>query len=157
VKLDLATGARVSLTGFTGTESLAALAYSPSGDRISFSRWTGRGFDLFVRGPDGAIEQLTFDGRFNFGARWVDERRLVFLREHAEPLRGYEDFPLFVNHAAVGGVRYRVPLIIDRGWSSLAYLFPSVHFRELDLEGFAQAVLAADNAGRRLRVRFSCG
>ncbi|PTL81585.1 hypothetical protein [Vitiosangium sp. GDMCC 1.1324] len=84
VKLELATGAHTSLTNFTGTESLAAPAYSPTGDRISFSRWTGRGFDLFVRGPDGALEQLTFDGRFNLGARWVDEHRLVFLREHEE-------------------------------------------------------------------------
>ncbi|QRK04842.1 hypothetical protein JQX13_32075 [Archangium violaceum] len=84
VKMDLATGVRTSLTGFTGTESLATPAYSPTGDRISFSRWTGRSFDLFVRGPDGALEQVTSDGRFNFGARWVDERRLVFMREHEE-------------------------------------------------------------------------
>ncbi|WP_395834309.1 TolB family protein [Cystobacter fuscus] len=82
VKLELETGTRTSLTNFTGTESLAAPACSPTGDRISFSRWTGRGFDLFVRGPDGAIEQLTFDGRFNLGSRWMDGRRLVFLREH---------------------------------------------------------------------------
>jgi hypothetical protein len=89
---------------------------------------------------------------YNIGAAPPQAPRDTFLPPGAtfqEPLRGYEDFSLFVNHAAIGGVRYRVPLIIDRGLSSLAYLFPSVHFRELDLEGFAQAALAVDNTGRR--------
>jgi hypothetical protein len=81
VERDLASGHETALTHFTQKSSLGAPAYSPDGSCIAFSGWTGSGFDLFVREGSGALRQLTHDGRFNYGARWVDGNRLVFLRE----------------------------------------------------------------------------
>ena len=81
VQLELETDRRTVLTHFSGRSSLGAAAYAPDGERIAFSRFTGTGFDLFLRQRDGSLEQLTFDGHFNYGAHWADGQRLVFMRE----------------------------------------------------------------------------
>lgn len=83
VKLNLESGARTWLTHFTGPMSLGAPAFSPDGRRISFSQWTGDGFDLFVLQPDGVSWRLTRDGKFNYGARWADNDNVLFIREEA--------------------------------------------------------------------------
>jgi hypothetical protein len=84
VERDLQTGTDRALTAFMARTSLAAPAYSPDGSRIAYSAWTGTGFDLFVREPDGTTTPLTHDGKFNYGARWLDQDRVLFMREFAE-------------------------------------------------------------------------
>ena len=81
VERELATGAERAITHFEGKSSLGAPAYSPDGARVAFSRWTGQGFDLFVRDADGSLAQLTRDGRFNYGARWIDDDHLLFMHD----------------------------------------------------------------------------
>ncbi|HEY1417143.1 MAG TPA: hypothetical protein VGF41_04535, partial [Myxococcaceae bacterium] len=55
-----------------------------------------------------------------------------------EPLRGYEDATLRCNEVVIAGVRYRAPIIVDYGWSSFLWLFPSVFIRQADLEVFGE-------------------
>ena len=55
-----------------------------------------------------------------------------------EPLRGYEDATLRCNEVVIGGFRYRAPIIVDYGWSSFLWLFPSLFIREADLEMFGE-------------------
>lgn len=57
--------------------------------------------------------------------------------EFTEPLRGFEDLPLAVDRIAIGELTYRLPVIIDRGYSSFAYLLPSLFLRQIDFELFA--------------------
>jgi hypothetical protein len=80
-QIHLPSGRREQLTGFDGRQSLGSPAYSPDGSRIAFSRWTGAGFDLFLREGDGQLSQLTTDHALNYSARWIDSDRILFLRE----------------------------------------------------------------------------
>ncbi len=82
VRLDLTTGVVEPLTRFESRESLGAPAVSPDGSRIVFSRRGSDGYNLFLREQDGAIRQLTQDGRFNYSSRWMNAETVVFLREH---------------------------------------------------------------------------
>jgi hypothetical protein len=50
--------------------------------------------------------------------------------------------------AAVGG-RYRYPLIIDYGWASFLYLFPSLFIRQIDLEVFGDGAVTTDRSLHR--------
>ena len=61
-----------------------------------------------------------------------------------EPLRGYEDHGIRATRALIAGARYRYPFIIDRGYASLLYLFPSVFIRQVDL---AHGRIVAVNPG----------
>lgn len=85
--LDLRTQARTELASFA--DAVGGLAYAPDGHALAFSKWTGDGFDLFVRESNGDLRQLTFDGRSNYGVRWVNERQLLFAREHEGRLQGH--------------------------------------------------------------------
>jgi hypothetical protein len=58
-----------------------------------------------------------------------------------EPLRGYEDFPITTDRAAIAELRARVPLIVDRGWATTLYAFPATFVRQLDLELFAAGAI----------------
>ncbi len=53
-----------------------------------------------------------------------------------ESVRGYEDSRVFATAAAVSGARYRYNFIIDRGFASAFYIFPSVFFRQVNVEAF---------------------
>lgn len=61
----------------------------------------------------------------------------------AEPLRGFEDYALAVDRIAIADAAYRYPLILDRGFASVLWLFPSLFFRQVDLEIFGAAALAS--------------
>ena len=57
--------------------------------------------------------------------------------------------------------RYRYSFIIDRGFASLLYIFPSIFFRQIDLEGFGSAAFTesqqAKSAGAAIWFRASIG
>ena len=48
------------------------------------------------------------------------------------------------------GARYRLPLIIDRGWASTFYLFPSFFLRQVDVEGFWDSAITLDRRWHRV-------
>jgi hypothetical protein len=58
-----------------------------------------------------------------------------------ELLRGYEDYAITTERAAIADVTWRYPLIIDRGVAATLRVLPASFVRELDLELFASAAL----------------
>jgi hypothetical protein len=82
MRLDLERGTEEPLTAFQDRRSLGAPAVSPEGSRIVFSLRTERGWNLALRESTGSVRMLTEDDHFNYSPRWVDDDRLVFLREH---------------------------------------------------------------------------
>ncbi len=57
--------------------------------------------------------------------------------EFVEFLRGFEEFPLALDRVAILNLVYRYPLILDEGFASTFWLLPSLFFRQLDFELFA--------------------
>ncbi len=69
-----------------------------------------------------------------------DEARLPWpspLLEFQEPVRGFEDLAFTTDRIAIADLTYKYPLILDYGFASFAYLLPSLHFRQINLELFA--------------------
>lgn len=62
-------------------------------------------------------------------ARFPSENRFI------ENLRGYEDYAITTDRAAIGDIAWRYPVIIDRGVAALWFL-PAQFLRELDFEAF---------------------
>ena len=58
-----------------------------------------------------------------------------------EPLRGYEDYAITTDRAAIGSLSWRYPLIIDRGVAATFWVLPASFLRELDLELFATGAI----------------
>ncbi|SEL20597.1 hypothetical protein SAMN05444354_104273 [Stigmatella aurantiaca] len=80
----------------------------------------------------------------------------------SEYLRGYEDYTIQARHAVIGNAQYRYRVIIDHGWASFLYLFPSLFVSQLELEGFgawARTDAKADfrSAGGAARLRLTLG
>lgn len=65
-----------------------------------------------------------------------------------EGLRGFDDFALRAQYVALFNGRYRYSFIIDRGFASLLYIFPSIFFRQLDLEAFGAAAVTESQVAR---------
>ncbi len=59
------------------------------------------------------------------------------LLEFQEPLRGFEDLAFATDRIGIMDLTYKYPLILDYGFASFAYLLPSLHFRQINLELFA--------------------
>jgi hypothetical protein len=66
-----------------------------------------------------------------------------------EVLRGYEDFPITTDRAAIASVSWRWPLIVDRGWATTLYALPASFVRELDVEAFADGAIDETMGARR--------
>jgi hypothetical protein len=78
-----------------------------------------------------------------------------------EPLRGYEDYAITTDRAAVADIAWRYPLIIDKGVAATLWVLPSSFVRELDFELFAAGAIdrrhdqhAAVGAAVELRINF---
>lgn len=78
-----------------------------------------------------------------------------------EGVRGYDDFSIRAQYLGLFNARYRYSFIIDRGFASLLYIFPSIFFRQIDLEGFGAAAFTesqmARSAGAAISFRISLG
>ncbi len=59
----------------------------------------------------------------------------------AEAVRGYDDFGIRTEGAAIAHARYRFVFPIDRGTASILWLFPSFFARQIDLEAFGSAAV----------------
>nr|WP_237081387.1 hypothetical protein [Myxococcus xanthus] len=89
VRLDLETDTRKALTDFSASTSVGPPAVAPDGERVVFPLSGDAGWDLVLREADGRLRWLTRDGRFNYSPRWLDDERLVFLREHEGRLQAH--------------------------------------------------------------------
>lgn len=54
----------------------------------------------------------------------------------SESLRGFEDLPFLSDRISTAEIVYRYPIILDYGFSSIAYLLPSLFIRQVDFELF---------------------
>ena len=85
----------------------------------------------------------------DYGADRFLPERIRFV----ELLRGFEDHAIGVDRVVIGDLTYRHPIIIDRGFASTLWLFPSLFARQLDLELFAAAALDdIDDLDQRLHA-----
>nr|WP_239988921.1 hypothetical protein [Corallococcus macrosporus] len=89
VRLELETGQRTALTDFGASTSVGPPSVAPDGERVVFPLSGDAGWDLVLRESDGRLRWLTRDGRFNYSPRWLDDERLVFLREHEGRLQAH--------------------------------------------------------------------
>lgn len=65
-----------------------------------------------------------------------------------EAIRGFEDFSIRANHAGIANARYRYSFVIDRGSVSVFKIFPSLFWRQVDVELFGTAA-CSDNPTQR--------
>jgi hypothetical protein len=66
-----------------------------------------------------------------------DEARFPPNLRFIELLRGYEDYAITTDRAAIADLTWRYPLIIDRGYALTFGVLPASYVRELDFELFA--------------------
>lgn len=69
--------------------SASAPQWNAAHTQLVYSRFDANGWNLVVRASDGSERPLTTDGRFNYGARWVDDSRLVFARTAGRYLQAH--------------------------------------------------------------------
>ncbi|MFT3707559.1 MAG: hypothetical protein QM817_07800 [Archangium sp.] len=78
-----------------------------------------------------------------------------------EPLRGFDDYAIRAQYAGIFNARYRYHFIVDRGFASFLWLFPSFFFRQIDVEAFGSMAVTetkvARAAGAALSIRTSFG
>src|SRR5213078_2543188 len=100
-----------------------------------------RGRALLARDDTGLLQLGGFSqGLALFSGRSVSAEPLPFddLRfppnlRFAEYLRGYEDYAITTDRAAIASLAWRYPLIIDRGVAALFGILPASFLRQLDL------------------------
>lgn len=107
------------------------------------------GLDELWRWRSSSAAPPAFDGtRFPPNLRFV------------EPLRGYEDYAITTDRAAIATLTWRYPLILDRGVAATLWVLPASFVRELDLAVFATGAIDRGNdlhaaAGAALTLRMS--
>jgi len=120
-----------------------SLSFAARGRSLLSARRT----DLFQLGGAATLSVLWDDRWSDRAAPNVrDDNGLPTGIGFVEPLRGYEDFPIYTDAAAIADASWRYPLIIDRGIATTLWLLPASFLRQLDLELFGSA--AFDDRGR---------
>src|SRR5262249_39901135 len=122
-----------------------------------------------VGGDDAKLVQV--GGQCGLGEVWSDRSASVAppvfdtsrfppnLR-FVEPLRGYEDYAIATDRAAIAALGWRYPVIIDRGVAATFGFLPASYLSELDLELFATGALDQHRdrhaaAGAQVSLRFT--
>jgi hypothetical protein len=99
--------------------------------------------------PDGTLlGTWHFQGNASDGSPINLPQDLAF----SEAVRGYEDYALRGTEAAIGGLRYRIPLVLDVGTTTVAYVLPSFFLRQIDFEAFGSAIAIDSTQGRYHRA-----
>ena len=128
--------------------ALGAVVPLPFGRRhVLTARLRGRALvarddtNLLQLGGDSGIAEL-WSGRSTSAAPPAfDDARFPPNLRFIEALRGYEDYAITTDRAAILDVTWRYPLIIDRGVAATLWVLPASFLRELDLELFAAGAI----------------
>lgn len=98
-------------------------------------------------GPDRDQSFLVVGGSDAIGELWqrsdtekpmkVDLPAPSPLLAFREPLRGFENLEFATDRIAIADLTYRLPIILDFGFASTAYILPSWYFSQLNLQLFA--------------------
>jgi hypothetical protein len=94
---------------------------------------------LQLGGDSGLAEQ--WNGSSASASPGFDTARFPPNLRFIEAMRGYEDFAITTDRAAIGDVWWRYPLIIDRGTAATLGFLPASFVRELDLVLFASGAV----------------
>lgn len=111
---------------------------------------SGRHRRLDSRDPTGESVPLEVGGAGPFASLYahrepelepplLDDDLLPERLRFSEPLRGFEDWAIPAESAAIVDASWSYPLPIDAGWASTLYFFPGMMLREIDLELFGAA------------------
>ncbi|HEY0194931.1 MAG TPA: hypothetical protein VGC42_27650, partial [Kofleriaceae bacterium] len=114
---------------------------------------------LLQLGGDAGIATI-WDHSSNASAPSYDDTPFPPNLRFIEVLRGYEDYGIATDRAAIANLSWRYPLIIDRGTATTLWFLPSSFLSELDLELFgAGAIDRSVNlhaaVGAELTARFT--
>ncbi len=119
-------------------------------------------FGLTGRALPGAPDDVLRVGGDQSSVLWINDTGgdpnptrspgLTFPGSLRVPVRGYEDQAVRASMVATGSARYRYNFIIDRGFASTLWLFPSIFFRQVDLTLFGNATLTNTNGGTWMRA-----
>jgi hypothetical protein len=100
---------------------------------------------LLQLGGDSGLAMLWNRSSATNAGPGFDSSRFPPNLSFVEPLRGYEDYAITTDRAAIADVSWRYPLIVDRGVATTARVLPASFVSELDLELFGAG--AVDRAG----------
>jgi hypothetical protein len=95
---------------------------------------------LLQLGGDAAIGQVWQRSSVREMPPEFDDVRFPPALRFIEPLRGYEDYAITTDSAAVGELSWRYPIVIDEGRASLWFL-PAMFLRQLDVELFGTGAI----------------
>jgi len=147
--------------------TLGAIAPLPLGRRhILSATLRGRALlarddtDLLQLGGDSGLAELWSGRSVSAAPPALDARRFPPNLRFIEPLRGYEDYAIATDRAAIGELSWRYPIIIDRGVAATLGFLPASFLREIDLELFATGALDRRGAqhaaaGAQVALRFT--
>lgn len=147
--------------------SLAAVVPLPFGRRHTLTaQLRGRALiahddtNLLQLGGDSGLAELWNGSSISAAPPAFDTARFPPNLRFIEAMRGYEDYAITTDSAAIADVWWRYPLIIDRGTAATFGFLPTSFLRELDFALFAtaavdqrQEVHAAAGAAITLRVQ----
>jgi hypothetical protein len=147
--------------------SIAAVMPLPFGRRhILTARLRGRALiargdtNLLQLGGDSGLAELWNGSSVSTAPPGFETERFPPNLRFIEPMRGYEDYAIATDSAAIADVWWRYPLIIDRGTAATFGFLPASFLRELDFELFAtgavdqrQDVHAAAGAAITLHIQ----
>lgn len=127
---------------------------------LPFSRRHSLTFSLSGRALPGAPEGTLRVGGVGRGTyAWLSQPRdvprgpAVFLPgPFVEGVRGFDDFAIRATATAILNARYRYAFIIDKGFASTLYLFPSLFFRQIDVEAFGVAAVTDNGSATWARA-----
>jgi len=157
--LSLALSARGYPRAFGSSRDMLDVA-AEAGVTVPLPFLTRHSLDLDLLGralPGGPEDGLRIGGVQRGTPIWVSNAgRLprspdVYLPDGLiQGVRGYEDTGLRANAAAIGSARYRYRFIVDKGFASTLWLFPSLFLRQVDLDVFGSA--AVTDKGQWMRA-----
>ena len=98
----------------------------------------------------GGVSSLDSDlasGRSTSGdSPTFDDSRFPPNQRFSEFLRGYEDYAITTDRAAIAALWWQYPLILDAGFASTFGFLPPTFFRQLDLKLFATGAIDQSHA-----------
>ncbi len=125
--------------------SIGAIVPLPFGRRHTLS-FDVRGRALIAHDDTGLLQiggdsgyATILSGSTDGSPRTFDDSRFSPNLRFIESLRGYEDYAITTDRAALADIAWRYPIIIDRGIASTLWILPSSFVSEVDLELFGAA------------------
>ncbi len=90
IERELASGVEHVIIDFPIGVSASSPVWNAAHTQLIYSRFDSQGWNIVLRGEDGSSKNLTQDGAFNYGAKWVDDRHILFARTAGRYLQAHQ-------------------------------------------------------------------